>query len=41
MLFREILFGIIIDTFGELRSERDKINSEIQDKCYICSIGVN
>jgi len=36
MLFIQIIFGIILDTFGELREKRDVLLNEIQSKCYIC-----
>ena len=31
-----IIFGIIIDTFGELRDQRNELEDEILNKCYIC-----
>jgi len=31
-----IIFGIIIDTFGDLRDERNDLEAEILTKCYIC-----
>lgn len=33
-----IIFGIILDTFGELRDERQAIEHDMKDKCFICSI---
>jgi len=33
-----IITGIIINTFGELRDERQKIETAINTKCYICGI---
>jgi len=38
MLFIQIIFGIILDTFGELRSKRDDLLGEIQEKCFICGL---
>lgn len=32
-----IIFGIIIDTFGELRDKRKKIEEDIENICIICS----
>ncbi|CAD8106824.1 unnamed protein product [Paramecium sonneborni] len=31
-----IASGIIIDTFGQLREDENKMNSDIKDKCFIC-----
>lgn len=31
-----IASGIIIDTFGQLREEENKMQSDIKDKCFIC-----
>lgn len=36
MLFIQIIFGIILDTFGELRGQQDKVDQEILNKCFIC-----
>uniref|UniRef100_A0A7S3GFC4 Uncharacterized protein n=2 Tax=Palpitomonas bilix TaxID=652834 RepID=A0A7S3GFC4_9EUKA len=33
-----IIFGIIIDTFGELRSRRDEIKNDIYGTCFICAL---
>ncbi|EGR33124.1 inositol -triphosphate receptor 2, putative [Ichthyophthirius multifiliis] len=40
-LFIQIFFGIILDTFGELRTEKDQILQDINSKCYICGIDKN
>jgi hypothetical protein len=34
-----IIFGIIIDTFSELREEKKEKEEDIQEKCFICNIG--
>jgi hypothetical protein len=34
-----IITGIIIDTFADLRSERNFIEDDIANRCFICSIG--
>jgi len=34
-----IVFGIILDTFGQLRDEKNKIEEDIMNNCFICSIG--
>ena len=38
VLIINIIFGIIIDTFGELRDEREANEKAIEEKCYICGI---
>jgi hypothetical protein len=30
------IFGIIIDTFGELRDQRNALKTEIHNSCFIC-----
>ena len=37
-MFMNILFGIIIDTFADLRDKRNFINEDKKNKCFICSI---
>lgn len=34
-----IITGIIIDTFADLRSERNDIEDDMNNKCFICSLG--
>jgi len=38
MLFLNLIFGIIIDTFAELRSAQHERDIEMKDKCFICGI---
>eukprot|EP01059_Diplonema_ambulator_P003242 TRINITY_DN1291_c0_g1_i1.p1 TRINITY_DN1291_c0_g1~~TRINITY_DN1291_c0_g1_i1.p1 ORF type:complete len:769 (+),score=239.69 TRINITY_DN1291_c0_g1_i1:1001-3307(+) len=38
VILLNIIFGIIIDTFAELRSEKQKIDEDIKTKCFICGI---
>lgn len=33
-----MLFGIILDTFKELRKTRDDINEFIKTKCFVCGL---
>jgi hypothetical protein len=33
-----VIFGIIIDTFSELRGVKKEIEEDIREKCFICSI---
>ena len=33
-----MLFGIIIDTFADLRTERNAIEDDIMNKCFVCSL---
>lgn len=36
VILLNIIFGIIIDTFGELRDERKRIEKEASTICFIC-----
>lgn len=38
ILFINIIFGIIIDTFGELRDERKALIKDVEQKCFICGV---
>ena len=38
ILFINIIFGIIIDTFGELRDMRKALIKDVEDKCFICGV---
>ena len=38
ILFLNIVFGIIIDTFAELREKRAFIEDDQQSKCFICGL---
>lgn len=38
ILLLNIIFGIIIDTFGELRTLNNEIEDDIKNKCFICGI---
>lgn len=38
VLMLNMIQGIIIDTFGELRSQNNEIEEDIQNKCFICGI---
>eukprot|EP01059_Diplonema_ambulator_P003248 TRINITY_DN1291_c0_g2_i1.p1 TRINITY_DN1291_c0_g2~~TRINITY_DN1291_c0_g2_i1.p1 ORF type:complete len:2382 (+),score=530.56 TRINITY_DN1291_c0_g2_i1:118-7263(+) len=38
VILLNIIFGIIIDTFAELRAEKQKVEEEIRTKCFICGI---
>lgn len=33
-----ILFGIIIDTFAQLRDDKDTVEDDIRNVCFICGI---
>ena len=33
-----VVFGIIVDTFGELRDEKFQIEDDMASNCFICSI---
>jgi hypothetical protein len=36
IILLNIIFGIIIDTFAELRDQRTQVLEDIHNKCYIC-----
>jgi len=38
VILLNIIFGIIIDTFGELRTKADSINEDVKNTCFICGI---
>ena len=38
LIMLNVVFGIIIDTFGEMRVDRDKRDQNINEVCFICSI---
>eukprot|EP01059_Diplonema_ambulator_P036495 TRINITY_DN9103_c0_g1_i1.p1 TRINITY_DN9103_c0_g1~~TRINITY_DN9103_c0_g1_i1.p1 ORF type:complete len:2700 (+),score=824.86 TRINITY_DN9103_c0_g1_i1:45-8144(+) len=38
VILLNIIFGIIIDTFAELRSQRQAVEEDIRTKCFICGI---
>ena len=33
-----VVFGIIVDTFSELRAERNEIASTIENECFVCAL---
>ncbi|CAD8133692.1 unnamed protein product [Paramecium octaurelia] len=37
LLFTNIVQGIMIDTFAELRDQRQKIEDDIKNRCFICA----
>jgi hypothetical protein len=36
IMFLNLVFGIILDTFGQLREEREAIEKDQKGKCFIC-----
>ena len=38
ILFLQMIYGIIIDTFAQLREQRKKLIEEIEQKCFICGL---
>jgi len=38
LVLSAIIAGLIIDTFGQMRSENEAIEEDMQEKCFICSI---
>ncbi|CAD8068192.1 unnamed protein product [Paramecium sonneborni] len=41
ILFLQMIFGIIVDKFGELRDARQELLKDIKGKCFICSLERN
>lgn len=37
LLFTNIVQGIMIDTFAELRDKREKIDEDMKTRCFICA----
>jgi len=38
IIILNVVFGIILDTFGELRDERAAIEEDIRSTCFVCSL---
>eukprot|EP01060_Flectonema_neradi_P008971 TRINITY_DN16422_c0_g1_i2.p1 TRINITY_DN16422_c0_g1~~TRINITY_DN16422_c0_g1_i2.p1 ORF type:complete len:2879 (+),score=387.34 TRINITY_DN16422_c0_g1_i2:29-8665(+) len=38
VIFMNIVFGIIVDTFGELRQKREGREQELRTHCFICNV---
>eukprot|EP00026_Physarum_polycephalum_P000121 Phypoly_transcript_00121.p1 GENE.Phypoly_transcript_00121~~Phypoly_transcript_00121.p1 ORF type:complete len:2101 (+),score=228.03 Phypoly_transcript_00121:347-6649(+) len=38
VILLNIIFGIIIDTFGELRAQNKAIENDMENRCFICGI---
>lgn len=38
VIILNIIFGIIIDTFGDLRDKRNDLIHDIRTKCFICGL---
>ena len=38
LVVQNIIFGIIVDTFGELRDQREELLSELNTQCYVCGV---
>jgi len=38
IILLNIVFGIILDTFGELRDKKKEIDTDIKSRCFVCSI---
>ena len=34
-----LIFGVIIDTFGDLRNEKQDKEHILKDTCFICGLG--
>jgi hypothetical protein len=38
VLLMNLVFGIIIDAFGDMRDQRRETEDDISNKCFICGI---
>jgi hypothetical protein len=38
IILLNIIFGIIIDTFAELRDNKRQMDDDMKNKCFICNI---
>jgi hypothetical protein len=38
VILLNVIFGIIIDTFGELRQNKNEKDADMQERCFICNI---
>lgn len=38
IVFLNIIFGIIVDTFAELREKKNKMDEDMKNICYICNL---
>jgi len=38
IILLNIVFGIILDTFGELREKKNNIDEDIRSRCFVCSL---
>ena len=36
IIIQNLIFGVIIDTFADLRSEKNKKDSMLKNTCFIC-----
>jgi len=41
IIFLNIIFGIIVDTFAEMRDQKKAMDEDVQNKCYICNLDRN
>jgi len=41
IIILNVVFGIILDTFGELRDEKTAIEEDIKNICFVCGISAN
>lgn len=41
VIFMNIIFGIIIDTFAELRDAKNSLDDDMNNVCFICNLHRN
>ena len=36
IIFQNLIFGVIIDTFADLRAEKNRKEEQLKNDCFIC-----
>ncbi len=39
IILLNLIFGIIIDAFADMRDARNAIESDVKERCFICGLG--
>ena len=40
IIFQNLIFGVIIDTFADLRAEKNRKEEQLKNNCFICGVCV-
>ena len=38
IIFQNLIFGVIIDTFADLRAEKNRKEEQLKNNCFICGV---